>query len=820
MNKPPEVGYSDEALDARVGILQGALQTLGDSTVKKEYDQSFKAGEIIEDVPEDYFAGTLILLQEGGDYQTVVGVGEAWLAQHPRHKSIKDVALSTALAHCDIARRILETRGSVEKALSALESAKRLLDIYKTGTHELVAQVDEAAGDLLSQLTLDLLSSSDSATFERGFEYLPSALEAVQSRTGAGEEAARHRHQLTRTQYVQNLGELLTAEQQIKLYEQVGELFASTPAELYTMAIAYIAAGAYAAKPALLRKATEVLGAAEAAGRAEENYNATEESTEATQAMARSRRLVDEGHRRAVASCVAWLLLGDSAAAGDALGLTDGRIKCDRQVMHFIRANSPEVDSLLPGVCALTQRWVADVAMKSFHTEGDVFNSGNFTLDNWFENAYVVKELEESSSRKSLVGLLTAPLRALAGLFVFNDKKGQDNAKASSSTDGENSGASSGGDAVRIRTMQEPPVSALAAAARVHLSNNNSGPEGNQTTSSPNSSRATPSSAAQTSGPESSAAVVNPPRRSNPTSKPEVTKLPLARREVASSQPEPTLESALAAFEDESDASKAENSTTWQPGASSQGQGKVSAPGVDFDDSFFLEQPISLGSIKPLHGEDDFMRKAYYEPRSIRWGRVATAAAVLGGAGFFITRYALNSMAASSTSTRRVLTPTSVATSTTVIKGGNTTPSSSSSASSTVVHNLSHSEAVSLIKQWQKIKASALGKDHSLEKLSSVLSGDLFDQWYNRAAALKVKGWYYAHTLHSSKVEKVVPGPLPGTATITVLFNEGVTVHKGDADRDEIGQTFVSEYKVVYQAVKGEKGGWVLISAIVQQAAE
>ena len=56
--------------------------------------------------------------------------------------------------------------------------------------------------------------------------------------------------------------------------------------------------------------------------------------------------------------------------------------------------------------------------------------------------------------------------------------------------------------------------------------------------------------------------------------------------------------------------------------------------------------------------------------------------------------------------------------------------------------------------------------------------------------------------------------------TITVLFNEGVTVHKGDADRDEIGQTFVSEYKVVYQAVKGEKGGWVLISAIVQQAAE
>lgn len=819
MNKPPDVGYTDQALDARIGVLQGAFQTLGDSTIRREYDQSFRVGEILEDVPEDYFAGTLALLQEGGDYQTVVGVGEAWLTQHPRHKSASDVALATALAHCDIAKRVLESRGRVEQALSALESAGRLLNTYRTGTPELAGQVDEAAGDLRAQLTLELLSSSDAATQERGLEYLPAALEAVASRVGAGEEAARRRHQMTRTQYLQNVGELLTAEQQIALYEQVGDLFASTPAELYTVAVAYIAAGAAGAKPALLRKATEVLQAAEAAGEAEERFNATEESSQATQAMVLSRRLADEGHRRAVASCVAWLLLGDSAAAGDALGLTDGRIKCDRQVMHFIRSNSPEANSLLPGVCGLVQRWVADVALKSFLTEGEVFNSGNFTLDNWFENAQVVKELEESSAGRGLIGILTAPIRALAGLFLSNDKEPNNN-KSAGGSNANNTASESGGDGARTR-VQEPPVSVLAAAARVHLQDNNNNNErttARQGASSSTSSRpavaakaaSTPVPAPIFPAPEASAPPSVPPRSARGTplvTEPQAAPPPrpsAPEEEAKVPQPEPTLESALAAFEDEVDASDAAAGPL-------QGQTRIEKERkTSLGDEQFLEQPVSLESIKPLQGEDDWMRRAY-EPRNIRWGRVAAAAAVFGGTGLLIARSALFP---------QTLPIAAHAPDPSIASSASSSATSSTAASvaSAAQHvSMSHNEAVSLIKQWQKIKAAALGKEHSLTKLSTVLSGDLLGQWYERAAALQAKGWYYTHSLHSSKVEKVAAGPLPGTATIIAAFNEGVTVHKGIESGADEGQTFVSEYKVVYQAVRGEKGGWVLTSAMVEQ---
>ena len=309
-----------------------------------------------------------MLLQESGEKQTVVAVGEAWLAQHKRHKSAKDVALATALAHIDVAKAILDARGSVESAHNTLEVAAKLLKTYRAGTSELLSQVEDAAADLRPQLTLDLLSSENATVHARGMAFLPAALEAVTTTNNT--TTSGRRSQFTRPQYLERLREVLTADQQIALFNQVGDLYASTPGELCNLAIAHLAAGVASTKPLIIRRATELLATAEQLAVDEAALEEEQRTEGSSQSMVRNRRMVDEKHRRAVASCAAWLLLGNSGAAGDALGLRDGRIKCDRQVMHFIRSNSPEPDSLLPGVCALAQRWVSDVALASFRTEG------------------------------------------------------------------------------------------------------------------------------------------------------------------------------------------------------------------------------------------------------------------------------------------------------------------------------------------------------------------------------------------------------------------------------------------------------------------
>lgn len=50
------------------------------------------------------------------------------------------------------------------------------------------------------------------------------------------------------------------------------------------------------------------------------------------------RRAIDERHRRQVAYAVCQLLLGETAAAADTLGLAPGStVKCERSMLAFIK---------------------------------------------------------------------------------------------------------------------------------------------------------------------------------------------------------------------------------------------------------------------------------------------------------------------------------------------------------------------------------------------------------------------------------------------------------------------------------------------------
>jgi hypothetical protein len=128
---------------------------------------------------------------------------------------------------------------------------------------------------------------------------------------------------------------------------------------------------------------------------------------------------------------------------------------------------------------------------------------------------------------------------------------------------------------------------------------------------------------------------------------------------------------------------------------------------------------------------------------------------------------------------------------------------------------LSRGEATSLVNQWQRIKAAALGPAHATARLPAVLRGGLLRQWSDRAAQLAAKGWHYSHDLQRCAVTAVAPGPAPGSARVTAALREGVTVHKGAGAAPV---SYVSEYSVVYDAVYEGGAGWVITGATVQAA--
>ena len=774
INTPPEVGYSPQAISARRAVLEGALETLVAAGRRREYDERLTLGEIDEDVPADYVAGTLILLQEAGDWQTVIVSGEAWIAQHRRHRNVKDIALAISLAHCETAKALLDAHGDVRQSYAMFEVAGKLLKTHRAGGAELQRSIDEALAALRPRLAVEMLSPENTAvTRARGMEMVPAALVYVdtcekESQTTKGQQqyyvgggAATVPSSSPRSQFLARLRDVLSAEEQISVYDSNGALYASSPAELYNVAMACIAVGAATADVAPLKRATQLLAQADhdAIVEAKQDAEAGEEGSLGPQQLAmKARRATDAGHRRAVATCVAWLLLGEGGKAGDALGLRDGKVTCDRQVLHFIRSNSPDQRHLLAGVCALVQRWVADVALTSFRftfiSSQLVFTNESFTLDAWFECDKVLRGLEGRGRGGGVGGgvmaVLTAPFRALASVFLSEG----DMVKHEEASEQE----------VEVRSEQEEEehvaAAVMAAAAR------------------PSMPQLTPP----------------PPPPSSHTTQQQQQQQEALSFSAPTPTPTPTAATATTTT---TTATSPFDTTTYNDAYEEEED--------DDEDNVFAtfgKEPIEIEAIKPLLGEDDWMRGAY-ETKNIRWGRVAGAGSVLACIGLFAAR----SYIFSSSFLSPLLAPTA---------RYQQPPSVLTAASTTAAPTITRGEASSLVSRWQKIKAKALGPDHCLADLSSVLSGDLLRQWRERAEALQSNGWHYTHQLYTSKIESVVAvggGAGPG-AQVTAFFKEGVTVHKPGGVEP---QTFVSEYRVVYETGLNSNGQWVLVSAAVVQ---
>lgn len=411
MSNPPQVGFTEHALQARTTILEGAMETLGTSSIRKEYDERLAMGAIDETIPPKYVSGVLILLHEAGHYDTVISVGSSWLNASSGHAFCKDVATVVSCSYVTTSTEMIDARESLHDAKANLMQAKGLLEKHG-GSSQILEIVQNMIKDLGPRLALELISSSEAEKRHEGIVLLPLAMQEMKN-----DSYADRRSQQSWISYLDRVRQLLSAEELIELFNVSEKLF-TDPRELYYVSVAHIAAGVDKGEPRLIRTAHDLLKRAEKI--AKKSQSGKEEYS---MAGIRSRKVVEEQQRRNMGLCCTSLLLGDSGKAAKVLGLREEPITCDRQIYTFVKNNSRGSDTLLPGLCVLVERWINDVALSSFYK-----NPAAFSLNEWFDNPKIIDFVENIHRPNSIVvgtrGLLASIFSPVIGFFT-NDKGNQ-----------------------------------------------------------------------------------------------------------------------------------------------------------------------------------------------------------------------------------------------------------------------------------------------------------------------------------------------------------------------------------------------------------
>ncbi|KAL0037727.1 hypothetical protein WJX77_009734 [Trebouxia sp. C0004] len=384
VNSPPNSGYSQETLYSRAVVLKCATEAVIELTATPSYRQ--QPGQLSVELLYSDLPGALALLQEAGELQTVLDWGGAWLRDSATHSKTKDVALALALAHCDSAAMKLEH--NADDSLAAAEemsAALRLLRQYAAG-EQLQEDITDALQELEPKAVLQQIAlPMDADKRAAGIAILSQLVwTADKSRLG-----------MPRADYMRSVRNQLTAAEQIQLYEAAGEGITVSSEDQYDTALAYLAEGYCSRRPQHVRTAHKLL----AAVKKQSDLGSNSTDADVTVELA-----------------VCCLLLGDSEKAEDILGLGPDSPpeNADPAIRSFVMDACPNPDDLLPGLCALAQRWLADVALPGFRDAPSQAGS----LADWFDDRRVALYLQvlDNGRRLHLADAADATKQAFSGV--------------------------------------------------------------------------------------------------------------------------------------------------------------------------------------------------------------------------------------------------------------------------------------------------------------------------------------------------------------------------------------------------------------------
>ncbi|CAA3003029.1 protein ACCUMULATION AND REPLICATION OF CHLOROPLASTS 6, chloroplastic isoform X2 [Olea europaea var. sylvestris] len=403
VSKPPQYGYSDEALISRRQILQAACETLANPSSRREYNQGLAEDEfdtILTQVPWDKVPGALSVLQEAGETELVLQIGESLLKERLPKSFKQDVVLAMALAYVDLSRDAMAlTPPDVIRGCEVLERALKLLQEEGASNlaPDLQAQIDETLEEINPCCVLELLALPLDDEFRtkraEGLQGVRNILWAV-----GGGGAAAVGGGYTRENFMNEAFLLMTAAEQV-------DLFASTPSnipaesfEVYGVALALVSQAFVGKKPHLIQDADNLFQQLQqtkvpALGSSSSVYTV------------RENRKIDFALERGLCS----LLVGEVDDCRTWLGLDDVNSPYrDPSIVTFVIEHSKDgnENDLLPGLCKLLETWLMEVVFPRFRETQEI----RFKLVDYYDDPTVLRYLQR------LEGVGSSPLAAAAAI--------------------------------------------------------------------------------------------------------------------------------------------------------------------------------------------------------------------------------------------------------------------------------------------------------------------------------------------------------------------------------------------------------------------
>ncbi|XP_049390248.1 protein ACCUMULATION AND REPLICATION OF CHLOROPLASTS 6, chloroplastic isoform X1 [Solanum stenotomum] len=403
ITKPPQYGYSQETLIGRRQILQAACETLADSTSRREYNQGLAQHEfdtILTPVPWDKVPGAMCVLQEAGETEVVLQIGESLLKERMPKSFKQDVVLAMALAYVDHSRDAMAlSPPDFVQGCELLERALKLLQEEGASNLalDLQSQIDETLEEINPRYVLELLA------FPLGDEYRMKRAEGLQGVRNilwavGGGGAAAISGGFTREDFMNEAFLRMTASEQVDLFVATPSNIPAESFEVYGVALALVAQAFVGKKPHLIQDADNLFQQLQ-------QTKVTAYGSSVSVYTVRENREIDFALERGLCS----LLVGEVDGCRSWLGLdSEDSPYRDPSIVTFVAEHSKDdnENDLLPGLCKLLETWLMEVVFPRFRETEDV----TFKLGDYYDDPTVLRYLER------LEGGGASPLAAAAAI--------------------------------------------------------------------------------------------------------------------------------------------------------------------------------------------------------------------------------------------------------------------------------------------------------------------------------------------------------------------------------------------------------------------
>ena len=409
-------GFSKACLAARADLVDAAAQVISDPALRIEHESDLKEGRLTP-VPASQLGGALALMQEAGEHEAVIEYAPECLAAVKSRSARRDITLSAALAHCELSHNALTaTPPRVGEGCELLDIASSIL-VAEAGprfSKELQDTINYTLVEMAPAYVIELIAMPLEAKKER-----KEGVRALRQILWADGDAAL----ADRDAYVVEVNRHLTSSEVVELFLEAPEHIPADAEEVYQSAMAHIVTGYKERRPMLIADADEMLAQLEEAA-----YTAAAESRAQAEQMSRMAAAAGQPPPAGtwttpppaepvnVERAVCQMLLGrvDDCAYSLGMGADPSPYPLDPQVERFVMDHSPSGD-YTEGLCALVDRWIADVAFPSFRDSAKI--NPVPSIVQWFDEPKVqafCDRYESSPEWAKLVAGLDNAARAVA----------------------------------------------------------------------------------------------------------------------------------------------------------------------------------------------------------------------------------------------------------------------------------------------------------------------------------------------------------------------------------------------------------------------